>query len=71
MRNSQARSRYEQSLATAHRAIYRAIDQAEQLGDQGAEHDCHQILKEIQRLAEASLRGKVRPMRGQAELPLG
>jgi len=52
------RAAYEAALAAAHRALWRAGIAAEQLGDEGAAQDVDQLLKEVTRLAEASLKGK-------------
>jgi hypothetical protein len=62
MRTSTMRSSYEQSLSVAHRALYRASDQAEQLGDVGAAEDLHELLKHISVLMDSSLRNKKRPV---------
>jgi hypothetical protein len=63
------RARYESSLARAHRALYYAQEAAEELRDPGAADDCAQILREISRLADASLKGKARPqLAGQLKM---
>lgn len=49
------RARYEQNLAAAHRAVFFARNKAVDLGDEGAEHDLDAILRELTRLAQASL----------------
>lgn len=54
------RARYEAALASAHRALYRAAEQAELMGDDGAAYDAEQLLKETLRLATDSLSGKPR-----------
>jgi hypothetical protein len=69
MANSYDRAKYETRLASAHRALFYATAQAEQMGDDGAAEDLRQIAREIQRLAEASLKGKVKPqMKGQLRI---
>jgi hypothetical protein len=54
------RARYEEHLSRAHRAIWAAQKAAERLGDEGAEQDLSQLLREVSRLATASLSGKAR-----------
>lgn len=56
MAYSHTRALYEAHLARAHRAIFRAEECADELGDQGAAYDCRMIGREIFRLAEDSLR---------------
>jgi len=65
--NGQRRSRYEECLARAHRALYHAADAAEDLGDDGAAEDARQLQAEISRMMQDSLKGKKRPRR-QASL---
>ena len=68
---SQNRAIYEHQLAIAHRALWRASEAAEEMGDGGAEHDCQQLLKELGRVAEHSLKSnpRARPqLKGQLSL---
>ena len=63
------RAQMEAELARAHRALYRAADAAERDGDRGAEEDLRQLLAEVTRIAERSLKGKARPrLDGQLRL---
>lgn len=63
MRSSIGRSKYEAQLAVASRALYRAAEAAEEIGDRGAQDDCLQIRTELARLMEDSVRGKKRKPR--------
>lgn len=68
---SRERAVYESQLAVAHRALWRASEAASEMRDEGAEHDVVQVIKEVTRLAQASLKGKIKtPMRGQPHLPV-
>lgn len=65
------RARIESELAKAHRALYYAQEAAEREGDVGLEEDLRQLLVEVTRIAERSLRGPARAgssMRGQLRL---
>jgi len=66
MKNSTSRSRYETQLARSHRSLYWAMQVAEELGDEGAVHDCKAILLEIARLTEDSLKNGSRASRARA-----
>lgn len=71
MRNSIKRSTYEANLAVAHRALWRAQINADDLGDQGAADDLTEILKHVSVLAQDSLKGNHRatvPSRAQLTL---
>lgn len=57
---SQSRATMESRLATAHRALHAAATAAAELGDEHAEDDILQILKEVTRVAEDSLKGRAR-----------
>lgn len=68
MERSKARAKYETQLARAHRSLYWASVAAEELGDLGAVDDVTQIMLEVNRLTEDSLRGRKRtrePIPGQ------
>jgi hypothetical protein len=65
---SHDRAVYEQQLARAHRALYVARGRAEDMRDDGSVHDLDLILVEVTRLADASLRGKLRVPTGQGRL---
>lgn len=52
------RARYEFALAAAHRQLFNASQRADELHDEGAGDDLAQLLREVSRLAEASLRDK-------------
>lgn len=58
-----ARSKYESRLALAARALREAAENAQRIGDEGAEDDCLAIRQEIARLLEDSCNGKKRPRR--------
>lgn len=64
------RARMEAQLAVAHRALYRAMQAAEDAGDEGASEDLAQLLREVSRVADLSLRGKPRraQLKGQLEI---
>jgi hypothetical protein len=78
------RARYEFALAAAHRQLFNASQRADEMHDEGAGDDLAQLLREVSRLADASLRDKplrkrgiagdaVRipiPMKGQERLPV-
>ena len=64
---SEKRARYEHWLGAAHTNLYWASVRAHDLGDEGAAADCEQLLREITRLTEDSLKGN---RRGQLALPL-
>lgn len=49
---------YEQQLANAHRALYKAYATAEQRNDDGAAYDLWQLLQHVTTLQEASLKGR-------------
>lgn len=68
---SKSRAEYESALSRAHRALYVACEAADDCRDEGAADDCRQLLKEVTRLAEASLKGKlkVKPHPDQLEIP--
>lgn len=55
-----SRARMESQLASAHRALFRAMEAAREDGDLGAELDLEQIMREVGRVAERSLKGKAR-----------
>lgn len=57
---SQNRAIYEHQLALAHRALWRAQEAAVEMGDHGGEQDCAQLLVEVNRVAEKSLKGSPR-----------
>lgn len=57
MERSKARSRFEAQLAIAHRAMHRAEEAADDLGDPGAAYDCYAIGSELRRLMEDSIAG--------------
>lgn len=65
MERSQQRSRYEERLSRAHRALYWAAEAAEAMGDPGAQEDCIGLQGEVSRLMDDSLRMKRRPRRQQ------
>jgi hypothetical protein len=65
---SQDRARYEQSLATAHRALWAAQESAELLNDYGAHDACYDMLVDIVRLQESSLKGNLKVPKGQLKL---
>jgi hypothetical protein len=71
MAYSRARAVMEDRLAAAHRALHTAASAAEEMHDDGAAEDIYQILKEVSRVAEASLRDKPRrsKIKGQLEIP--
>jgi len=54
------RARMETHLASAHKALWRAHAAAEAMGSEGDEHDIFQLLEEVRRLSEASLRDRLR-----------
>lgn len=68
--SSLERSRYEAGLHAANRALWRAHEAAEVLGDRGAMEDLEQMQAETRRLMELSIRGKRAPIRAQLELEL-
>lgn len=51
-----ARAHYETQLGRAHRSLFWAVERAREMGDEGAAQDCEQLLAEITRLNEDSLR---------------
>jgi hypothetical protein len=55
------RARYEAAIARAHRAAWSAQGAAELLGDTQAHDELWEILLRLERLQEASLRGKLKP----------
>lgn len=68
MAYSTDRARYESELARAHRAIFNARNTALDMNDISAEQDLDQLLREVTRLAQDSLRPHKRPYRGQMRL---
>lgn len=62
------RARYEATLARAHRAVWIAVQAAAELGDDGAEQDLTEIMKHLSSMANDSLKGKVKVMKGQLKL---
>jgi len=64
----QARSRYEEQLARAHRSLYWAAERAADLHDEGAEEDVLAIMAVLSTLMNDSLATKPRPRR-QQEIP--
>lgn len=68
MQRSEKRSRYEASLARASRALWSAINAAEQCNDPGAAEDATAIRTEVHRLLEDSTNGKRRPRSRQLKL---
>lgn len=60
MANSKARAVYEYRLAAAHSNLHRAAQAAADMGSEGEQLDCEQLLREITRLGQDSLRGKAR-----------
>lgn len=68
---SKSRATFEAQLAVAHRALYRASEAAEGMRDDGAEEDCLQLLREVARVAEQSLKSnpRARPqLKGQMSI---
>lgn len=63
MNRSLSRSKYEAKLAAAHRQLYYAMSEAEELGDFGAVEDISALLQHITVLTQDSLRGKPRRRR--------
>lgn len=69
MAYSSERARIESALARAHRALWQVRESAEVIHDEGLEHDADLLMREVQRLSEASLRGKLRkPLAGQMRI---
>lgn len=64
------RARLESALARAHRALFDASTAAEALNEFGTEEDLRQIMQEVTRLSEASLKGSPgrRQIAGQLRL---
>jgi len=56
--SSSQRATYETRLAIAHKQIWQCIQLAANAGDEGLEDDLTQLIKEITRMANDSLRGK-------------
>ena len=50
----------EQHLATAHKAIWKAANLAEELPDQGLADDLHDLNEEVRRILEDMLKGRPR-----------
>ena len=63
MRRGQQRSWFEGQIAVASRALLKASEIAEQLGDEGAADDVLQIRTELSRLLEDSVNGRKRRRR--------
>lgn len=63
MAQSKQRSRYEAALAVAHRALWRAADVADELGDEGAVEDLAELQRYLAVMVDDSLRGRKRPRR--------
>jgi len=59
------RARYEAALGRAHRALWIAGCIAGEMGDHGAEEDLEQLLREVTRIAEGSLKGSARRAKSQ------
>jgi hypothetical protein len=60
MAYSYHRAGYEAALAAAHRALHSAAGHASDMGSEGEQHDTEQLMREVTRLGEDSLRGKAR-----------
>ena len=54
------RAAMEYQLARAHRALHTAFMAADNMGDRGAAEDCWQLMVELARVAEKSLKGTPR-----------
>lgn len=67
MSTSTQRSRLEANIAVAARALRRAGDIADELGDPGAQEDCYAIIDHLRAMLESSVNGKRRP---RHQLPL-
>ena len=65
------RAGMEAQLAAAHRALYRALNFAEEGGIYGAVEDIDLLLGEVTRVAQCSLKGSraSRELKGQLKLP--
>ena len=65
------RAGMEAQLAAAHRALYRALNFAEEGGIYGAVEDIELLLQEVTRVAQCSLKGfsNSRELKGKLELP--
>jgi hypothetical protein len=57
------RARFESALGRAHRALWQAADAANAFGSLGDWEDCLDLAREVLRIAEGSLKGKVRGSR--------
>lgn len=57
---STGRAKMESELAAAHRRLWTASEAAQAMGDLGAAEDIDQILREVSRVASASLTSKAR-----------
>lgn len=69
MPTSQQWSTYEQALSVAHRALWRASQRAEEMGDEGAVEDLAEISNAVSVLMSDSLKNKRRPRR-QLDIPV-
>jgi hypothetical protein len=58
--NDTNRARMEQAIATAHRAVWRAAEAAEEMGSEGDHEDLVAIMRELTRLQVESLKGRSR-----------
>ena len=59
------RATYENALARAYSGLHTAERAAAKSGDEGAVEDCGQLLREVVRLQYASLKGPLKPYKGQ------
>ena len=59
------RATYENALARAYSSLHTAERAAVRDGDEGAAEDCGQLLQEVVRLQTASLKGPLKPYKGQ------
>lgn len=66
------REAFEQNLALAHGALWRAHIAAERMGSEGDADDTWHLAEEVRRLSEASLKGRRRrlPQVAPARAPL-
>lgn len=63
MPTSQDRSKYEESLSRAHRALYWAQHQAEANGDDGAVEDLQALMEHVSVMLSDSIKNRRRPRR--------